>query len=404
MLHLANVPLTQPDAAFSLVAAFALDKYEKKVDLCPGFYRDDNAKPWVLPSVTQAKAKLHADPNILHEHLPLVGHTGLLRGSQKLVFGATRDLKRIASLQTVSGTGANHIAALFLSTTLKPRKVWISDPSWINHTEIWRIVNPEIEQKSYPYYDKESHKIDFENMISTLRKDACTGDVIILHACAHNPTGMDLDKNQWEIIAEVCQELGLFTIFDLAYQGFATGDVYQDAWAINHFYDKSNMEFAVAQSFSKNFGLYGERVGVLHIVAKSAGTAIKVTPSLIQLSRAEITSCPSYGARIVAEILENPNLYSQWLQDLKTMSDRMKRMRKSLYEALLHKKVKGSWQYLLTDIGMFSMTGLSHTEVAILREMHHVYLLPSGRISVTGLTENNVETVAEAFKAVLGLQ
>lgn len=133
-------------------------------------------------------------------------------------------------------------------------------------------------------------------------------------------------------------------------QGFATGDVYQDAWAINHFYDKSDMEFAVAQSFSKNFGLYGERVGVLHIVAKSAETAIKVTPSLIQLSRAEITSCPSYGARIVAEILENPNLYSQWLQDLKTMSDRMKRMRKSLYEALLHKKVKGSWQYLLTDV------------------------------------------------------
>ncbi|ATZ45342.1 Bcaat2 [Botrytis cinerea B05.10] len=402
MPHLANVPPAQPDAAFSLVAKFALDTNEKKVDLCPGFYRDQNSKPWVLPSVTQAKAKLHADHGILHEHLPLVGHAGLLRGSQKLVFGTTRDLERIASIQTVSGTGANHIAALFLSTRLKPRTVWISDPSWINHTKIWELVNPEIEQRSYPYYNKESHTIDFENMITNLRKEAIAGDVIILHACAHNPTGMDLDKQQWKVVADVCQELGLFAVFDLAYQGFATGDVYQDSWVINHFYDNSNLEFAVAQSFSKNFGLYGERVGVLHVVATSAETAIKVTPSLTQLTRAEITSCPSYGARIVAEILENPDLYSQWLQDLRTMSDRMKRMRRSLYEALQRKNVKGSWQYLLTDIGMFSMTGLSHTEVSILREKHHIYLLPSGRISVTGLTENNVETVAEAFQAVLG--
>lgn len=152
----------------------------------------------------------------MHEHLPLVGHAGLLRGSQKLVFGTTRDLERIASIQTVSGTGANHIAALFLSTRLKPRTVWISDPSWINHTKIWELVNPEIEQRSYPYYNKESHTIDFENMITNLRKEAIAGDVIILHACAHNPTGMDLDKQQWKVVADVCQELGLFAVFDLA--------------------------------------------------------------------------------------------------------------------------------------------------------------------------------------------
>ncbi|KAF4956728.1 hypothetical protein FSARC_11496 [Fusarium sarcochroum] len=401
MTWLDEVPPARPDAAFALVAACKADTNEQKVDLCPGFYRDDNAKPWILPSVAQAKKRLHANPDLDHEHLPLVGHPGLVNGSQKLAFG-TRDLARVASIQTVSGTGANHIAAQFLSSNLKPGTVWISNPSWINHTEIWRLANPEIQQRFYPYYDPIHHNVDFEKMIGTLRDEARKGDVILLHACAHNPTGSDLTDKQWEIIASICKELELFAVFDMAYQGFASGDLSQDASAIAHFFDRSDLEFAVAQSFSKNFGIYGERIGALHFVALDTKTATKVTPLLTQISRAEITSCPSYGARIVAEILADQSLHNQWLDDLVTMSDRMKSMRVSLYEGIARRRVRGSWQHLLSDIGMFSMTGLSETEVTKLREKHHIYLLPSGRLSVTGLTSGNVDRVAEALLDVLG--
>ncbi|KAH6991691.1 pyridoxal phosphate-dependent transferase [Fusarium venenatum] len=376
MSLLADLPTTQPDEAFALVADFKADTNEQKVDLCPGFYRDDKAKPWVLPSVAQGKERIHGDSSLDHEHLPLAGHPGLLLGSQKLLFGTTRDLKRVSSIQTVSGTGANHIAAQFLVTKLKSKTVWISNPI--------------------------RHRVDFEAMTETLRKNARAGDVIILHACAHNPTGADLTSEQWKTVAEICKKSSLFPVFDIAYQGFASGDLDQDASAINHFYDRSDLEFAVAQSFSKNFGLYGERIGVLHVVALDMETAAKLTPLLTRLSRAEITSCPSYGARIVAEILSGPNLYEQWLRDLVTMSERMKSMRRSLYQGLKRREVKGSWEHLLTDIGMFSMTGLTRAQVDKLRTDHHVYLLPSGRLSVTGLTSGNVDYVAEALLTVLG--
>ncbi|KAG8354005.1 hypothetical protein FVEN_g8116 [Fusarium venenatum] len=350
MSLLADLPTTQPDEAFALVADFKADTNEQKVDLCPGFYRDDKAKPWVLPSVAQGKERIHGDSSLDHEHLPLAGHPGLLLGSQKLLFGTTRDLKRVSSIQTVSVR----------------------------------------------------HRVDFEAMTETLRKNARAGDVIILHACAHNPTGADLTSEQWKTVAEICKKSSLFPVFDIAYQGFASGDLDQDASAINHFYDRSDLEFAVAQSFSKNFGLYGERIGVLHVVALDMETAAKLTPLLTRLSRAEITSCPSYGARIVAEILSGPNLYEQWLRDLVTMSERMKSMRRSLYQGLKRREVKGSWEHLLTDIGMFSMTGLTRAQVDKLRTDHHVYLLPSGRLSVTGLTSGNVDYVAEALLTVLG--
>ncbi|KAI5459026.1 pyridoxal phosphate-dependent transferase [Mariannaea sp. PMI_226] len=402
MSCLADLPPAQPDPAFSIVAAFLADTNENKVDLCPGFYRDDNAKPWILPSVTQAKDRVHADPDINHEHLPLTGHPWLLHGAQELTFGAARDLKRVASIQTVSGTGANHLAAQFVSTKLKPKTVWISNPSWVNHTQIWKLAGPDVEQRFYPYYDSVHHMVDFEAMIATLRSEVRKGDALILHACAHNPTGSDLSEEQWKSIAQICREKGLFAVFDMAYQGFASGNLEQDAFAIRHFYEDYDLEFAVAQSFSKNFGLYGERIGMLHVITLDTETATKTTSLLTQLTRAEITSCPSYGARIVAQILGDPALYKQWLGDLLQMSDRMKSMRKSLYRALRARGVRGSWDHLLSDIGMFSMTGLSRTQVEELREKHHIYLMPTGRLSVTGLTSDNVENVATAFFAVLG--
>ncbi|CAI6060307.1 unnamed protein product [Clonostachys chloroleuca] len=402
MSSFSELPTVKPDAAFTLLAAYKTDTSSNKVDLCPGFYRDENGRPWILSSVIQAKERIHADPKVNHEHLPLAGHTELLRQSKELVFGKEdRDLKRVASIQTVSGTGANHLAALFLSTKLNPKTVWFPNLGWINHTAIWKLAGSHVQQRFYPYFNGENQIIDFDAMVEVLR-EAQKGDVIVLHACAHNPTGVDLSKEQWNTLATICKNTGLFPVFDLAYQGLASGDVRQDASAISDFFDRGNLEFVVAQSYSKNFGLYGERIGILHIAALDVTAAAKITPALTQLSRAEITSCPSYGARIISQILGDLKLYDQWLEDLATMHNRMKTMRESLYHGLLVRKVRGSWDHILTDTGMFSMTGLSTTQVTAMKEKHHIYLLPSGRISVTGLTTRNIDHVVTALEDILG--
>jgi aspartate aminotransferase, cytoplasmic len=183
-----------------------------------GTGRQKNTPTVAIPPLTreQAKTRIHADPSLNHEHLPLAGHPELVNCSKKLLFGAQSDLGCVASMQTVSGTGANHVASLFLTTTLNPKHVWISNPSWINYTEIWKMAGPDVHQRLYPYYDQGNQGVDFEGMIETLRRDAEAGDVIILQACAHNPTGADLSVQQWEAVAALCQELGLFALFDIA--------------------------------------------------------------------------------------------------------------------------------------------------------------------------------------------
>ncbi|OAA60350.1 Aspartate/other aminotransferase [Niveomyces insectorum RCEF 264] len=381
----AQLPPSAPDASFSLIAAYRADTNENKVDLCPGFYRDENGKPWILPSVRKAKEIVHADPTLDHEHLPQLGSPELVAAGRAIAFGNAAS-SRIASIQTVSGTGSNHLGARLLAHVLRPEAVWLSDPTWINHTEIWTYDGPSIHQRFYPYYDKENAKLAFDAMISTLKAEAKAGDVIVLHACAHNPTGVDPSHEQWKAIGEVCVEKGLFPLFDSAYQGFATGDVDADAWAIRHFLtlQDGKMELAVAQSFSKNFGLYGERIGALHIATRDTTTAANVEGKLKKISRAEISTPPSYGARVIAAVMRSPELKRQWLADLDTMSSRMRKMRRRLFEELIQRGTPGTWEHLLTDIGMFSMTGLSRDQVVRLKDEFHIYLLPSGRLSVTG--------------------
>ncbi|KAH8592172.1 pyridoxal phosphate-dependent transferase [Bisporella sp. PMI_857] len=402
MSQFASLTEATPDAAFVLIEAYKADLSPLKVDLSPGFYRGEDARPWILPSVQKAKQALLKDPTADHEHLPILGHAGLLDSAQKLVFDATsEDASTIASIQTIAGTGANHLGALFLAKASRPQTVWISDPSWINHTEIWQLVDNEIERRIYPYFDKQSFTIDVEGTISTLQSKAREGDVVVLHGCAHNPTGLDFSKDQWKAIANVCEEKRLIPFFDLAYQGFATGDLAEDAWSIRYFFRNTSLEMLVAQSFSKNFGLYGERVGALHVVCRTEGTRSKILNVLKRLSRAEITTPPINGAKIVAKVLGDKDLKQQWQNDLLHMSDRMSSMRERLVDALRKRQTPGSWDHILTDIGMFSMTGLQPDQIRALKEEYHVYLLPSGRVSMTGLTENNVEYVAEAVHKVV---
>ncbi|KAK4236137.1 pyridoxal phosphate-dependent transferase [Achaetomium macrosporum] len=398
-----EIPSIATDSTLAAMEACKADTHEKKVDLSPGIYHDDNSSTWVLPSVKKAREVLLADKSLNHNLQPQNGHPGLVSVARELTFSDTLDGRSIASMQAISGTGANHLVARFLSDVLQPKTVWFSNPTWENHREIWRHVNPAINQRNYPYYDDRTSTIDSQGMLSTLRGHASRGDVIILQACAHNPTGVDPSRELWEAIAAVCEEKGLFPVFDSAYQGFATGNIDNDAWAIRHFATRSNgtMEFAVAQSFSKNFGLYGERVGALHIVTRSNESAAKAEAKLKKIQRAEITSTPSFGAKIVATIVQNPALREQWQQDLQTMSGRLQDMRKRLYDELTKRNTPGNWSHLLTDIGMFSMTGLSPKRVAVLRNNFHVYLLPTSRLAVPCLTTGNVEYVAESIHQVL---
>lgn len=235
-------------------------------------------------------------------------------------------------------------------------------------------------------------------MVELLRREAKENDVLLLHGCAHNPSGVDPTREQWEVIATMVQEKKLFAFFDNAYQGFASGSLDDDAWSVRHFTNRG-LELLVCQSFAKNMGLYGERVGALHL-AVSDNTRDNVLSQMVRLQRAEISTPPLFGSRIAALILSTPDLYDLWLKDLVTMSSRVKQMRQALYEALINLKTPGQWKHVVDQIGMFSYTGLTSEQVRLMASRHHVYLMKSGRVSISGLTEANVEYVARAIHDV----
>ncbi|KAI9151441.1 6-hydroxy-D-nicotine oxidase-like protein [Paramyrothecium foliicola] len=256
-----GLPAAPPDESFHIFNLFTQDSYLDKVNLGIGVYRADNGQPWPLPAVTRAEERLHqrADPS-RHEYTSMMGDTEFLELAQNLIFGLSADetleRERIASVQTISGSGANHIGAYFLVENMRPRKVWLSDPSWINHAGIWSALGAKL--GLYSYYNAAARSFDFEGMKRVLEEQAEKEDVIVLQASAHNPTGLDPTKAQWREIAEICQRKGIFPFFDCAYQGFASGDPVEDSWAV-HYFLASGLEMGVAQSFSKNFGLYGQR-------------------------------------------------------------------------------------------------------------------------------------------------
>ncbi|KAJ5422809.1 aspartate aminotransferase/Glutamic oxaloacetic transaminase [Penicillium cf. griseofulvum] len=388
-----DLPPLAADIAFGLMANYDADNHPQKVSLLAGAYRDDRGLPWTLPCVKQAKERFSRNPLSMHEYLGIEGSPRLIDAAKSLTFGTElATSKNILSIQTVSGTGANHIAARFLATHLKPKQVFLPDPTWVNHKTIWASAGPNVAQKEYPYYSPTTRSVDFDGMMLTLETTSNPNDVVILQACAHNPTGVDLTQDQWIQVAELVKRKKLFVIFDSAYQGFATGDVEHDAWAVRHFTahlfsdagpDQDGPGLCVAQSFSKNLGLYGERVGVLHLVVSS--------------------DVSLHGARshIVETVLGCPELRAQWQHDLDTMSSRIKNMRRQLRRKLEEFGAQGDWSCIESQIGMFSFTGLTKEQVAKLRDDYHIYLLPSGRLSICGLTENNIDYVAKSISDVV---
>ncbi|KAK3902077.1 pyridoxal phosphate-dependent transferase [Staphylotrichum tortipilum] len=402
------VPQAPEDPLFGLMRAYKADESPNKVDLGIGAYRDDNAKPWVLPVVKKADEILRNDPEANHEYLPIAGLASLTSKAAELLLGTSAPAlaeKRTASVQTISGTGAVHLGALFLAKFYKiqgaNRTVYVSNPTWANHHQIFTNVGLPI--ATYPYFNKETKGLDFEGMKAALAA-APDGSVILLHACAHNPTGVDPTPEQWRELVSLMRAKKHFPFFDTAYQGFASGDLDRDAGAIRLFVEEG-FELVIAQSFAKNFGLYGERAGCFHYVASPSADAAELTTrvasQLAILQRSEISNPPIYGARIASIVLNDSALFAEWQENLRTMSGRIIDMRKQLRGKLEELGTPGTWNHITDQIGMFSFTGLNETQVLKLRTDYHIYMTKNGRVSMAGLNTRNVGYVAAAIDKVV---
>ncbi|KAI4093472.1 MAG: hypothetical protein LQ344_002885 [Seirophora lacunosa] len=403
-----KVPQAPEDPLFGLMTAYRKDTFEKKVDLGIGAYRDNNAKPWVLPVIKKAEAILQKDPNLNHEYLPITGLADFTSAAQKLVLGADSSAireKRVTSLQTISGTGAIHLGGLFLSKFyMRPndQAIYVSSPTWANHNQIFSNVNLPI--KPYPYFSPQTKGLDYDGMRDTI-SSAPEGSIILLHACAHNPTGVDPTRAQWADIATVIRSRKHFPFFDCAYQGFASGDLENDAWAVRYFVEQG-FELCIAQSFAKNFGLYGERAGAFHFVTgpgpDAESTIGRIGSQLTILQRSEISNPPAYGARVASLVLNDAELFKEWEANLRTMAGRIIDMRKALRAKLEELNGKeGSWKHITDQIGMFSFTGLTEAQVLKVREDAHIYMTKNGRISMAGANTGNVEYIAKAIEKVV---
>ncbi|GAA5821423.1 hypothetical protein JCM11251_004616 [Rhodosporidiobolus azoricus] len=414
-----STPLAPQDPIFALTAGYQADQHPKKVNLGVGAYRDHEGKPFVLPVVRKAKQILADDDSLDHEYLPIAGLPSFVSATSKLIFGEDSPAVkegRVVTIQTISGTGANHYGGEFLSHFYEPwqgkskeeKKIYISNPTWANHKSIFNSTG--LTPVDYPYYDPSTIGLAFPKFLDFLR-NAPEQSVVLLHACAHNPTGVDPTREQWEEIAQIFKEKKHFAFFDCAYQGFASGNLDNDAWAVRHFVSQS-IPLLVCQSYAKNAGLYGERIGALNIVAahagEEAGGAARIRSQLLILQRQEISNPPTFGARIVSLILNDPQLFSEWRDDIKTMSYRIIDMRKKLHDLLTNTyntpaPGPNGWDHVLKQIGMFTFTGLNPEQCKALVERGHVYCTQNGRFSMAGMNDSNVQYVAECIdKAVRG--
>lgn len=394
-----NVPQGPPDAILGITEAFKADSNPKKINLGVGAYRDDAGKPYVLPSVVQAEERLLAKA-LNKEYAGITGVPEFPKAAVKLAYGANSPvLDRLAITQTISGTGALRIGAEFLQRWYSgEKKIRVPTPTWANHKAIFKDAG--ITSVDYRYYNKETIGLDFDGLVEDL-KNTPPGSTILLHACAHNPTGVDPSQDQWRELSKVFKELGHVPFFDMAYQGFASGDADRDAFAVRHFVEEGH-KILLCQSFAKNMGLYGERAGVFSVVGADAEEAKRIESQLKIIIRPMYSNPPIHGARLATEILNDEKLYKQWLGEVKEMADRIITMRTLLRGKLEKLGSKHDWSHITNQIGMFAYTGLTPEEVAKITKDHSVYLTKDGRVSVAGITSSNVDHLAQAIFAVKG--
>ncbi|KAH9886393.1 Aspartate aminotransferase [Xylariomycetidae sp. FL2044] len=392
----ANVPQGPP---VCITEAFKADSFDKKINLGVGAYRDDKGKPYVLPSVRTAEEKV-VQAKLNKEYAGITGVPEFTKAAAVLAYGKDSSaLDRLVITQSISGTGALRIGAAFLERFYPgDKKIYIPTPSWANHKAVFNDAGLKVEQ--YRYYDKKTIGLDFDGMLSDI-KSAPKGSIFLFHTCAHNPTGVDPTEEQWKEISAAVKEQGHYAFFDMAYQGFASGNTDKDAFAVRYFVEQGH-DICLAQSFAKNMGLYGERVGAFSIVTGSPEEKKRVDSQVKILVRPLYSNPPVHGARIASEILNNETLYQQWLGEVKEMADRIITMRSLLKDNLEKLGSKHDWSHITSQIGMFAYTGLDASQMDVLAKEHSVYATKDGRISVAGITSENVGRLAEAIYKVKG--
>jgi len=392
------------DPILSLNEDFQKDPRAGKINLSIGIYFDDAGRIPVLDSVRRAEQMVVAR-DAPKPYLPIEGAANFRAEVQKLLFGAGHEAlesRRVATIQSVGSSGGLKVGADFIARWLPGSEVWVSDPSWENHRSMFEGAGLAVHD--YPYYDGASGGLAFDAMCEALR-GLPAKSVVLLHACCHNPTGVDLTPAQWDALVPILVEGRLVPYLDLAYQGFGDGIV-EDAYALRALAaarDRSGrpLAFFVANSFSKSMSLYGERCGALSVVCADAAEAINVLGQLKFTVRRNYSSPPIHGGQIVAAVLTEPALRRDWEAELAAMRDRIKAMRHSLHDVLAAKVPGRDFGYFLNQHGMFSYTGLSPRQVDRLRDEFAVYVLRSGRMCVAGLNRGNVEATARAMAAVL---
>lgn len=392
----ANLQPKPADAILKLIAEHAKDPRQSKIDLGVGVYRDAEGNTPVLESVKKAERWLVAS-QASKAYLGSRGDRQFCDSMQDMTFGEnTRDDVRIATLQSPGGSGGLRVAAGLILETAPDAVVWVSDPTWNNHTPL--LAGAGVKLQPYPYYDAATNDIRFDHMMEALR-GAAAGDLVLLHGCCHNPTGMDLGAEQWLAVAELIAERELVPFVDLAYQGFAES-LEDDAGPVRLLYQKAD-EMLVTTSCSKNFGLYRDRVGTLSIVAADAATAAVVDSHAMRIVRTMYSVPPDHGAAVVAHILQDDELRTKWLSELSAMRQRLKEMRHLLVDALNARAAHRDWSHLLRANGMFSYLGVTPDQVQRLKSEFGIYLVDSGRINVCGITAANVEHLADSVTVVL---
>ena len=404
MTMFAHVEPFAGDPILSLNEDFQKDPRPGKINLSIGIYFDDAGRIPVLASVRRAEQEVAAR-DAPKPYLPIEGAANFRAAVQALLFGAEHDAvrsARVATIQSIGSSGGLKVGADFIARWLPASAVWVSEPSWENHRSMFEGAGLAV--RDYPYYDATTGGLAFDAMCSAI--DALPPkSVVLLHACCHNPTGVDLTRAQWDALVPILARRGLLPYLDLAYQGFGDG-IEEDAYALRALAaardrDGRPLAFFVANSFSKSMSLYGERCGALSVVCADAGEAANVLGQLKFTVRRNYSSPPIHGGQIVAAVLSEPDLRRQWEGELGAMRERIQAMRHALHRVLAAKMPQRDFSYFLRQRGMFSYTGLSPRQVDRLREAFAVYLVRSGRMCVAGLNTGNVEATARAMAAVL---
>ncbi len=395
----AHVPLAPLDPILGMSVLYKADTSDNKVDLGVGAYRTEDGKPYVFEVIKEAEKRIHNElmsGKINKEYQGSEGFQEFLDLSKKVIFGDELYLKYkkfIASAQSIGGTGALRIAADFFKV-FAPGTVYVPNPTWGNHHTIFKRAGLEVGE--YPYWDNKTRGLALDALLSKFN-EIPDGSIILLHACAHNPTGVDPTPDQWKKIAEVMKRKNHYPLFDNAYQGFASGDLEKDAFAIRYFV-KEGFTMIVTQSYSKTLGLYGERAGAFHILTTDEKICQNVLSQIRIVVRVNYSNPPLHSMRLVLKVLGDEELYQKWLLELKVVAGRIIEMRKLLREELERIKCPGNWENITNQIGMFSYTGLSVKQSEKMVNDFHVYMLKNGRISMSGITKKNIKYIAECMK------